>query len=164
MSCAKAAAGDGHVPRTGPRTGMAQVLLREIAARLATLTASGLDDAIDLRSLPMSEADRDELEARLGQGEVSAVVTVAGLDAAGTSEVWETAISGVWWVRHRGADGHVASEEIVVTRIPEILVTHPDDTRDGLARLKAQIEAEAPALHDQSWPQRDCLAQQQEGR
>lgn len=158
MTCSTAAAGLGDVPRTG----LAHVLLREIAARLATFVATGESSAVDLRSLPMTDGDRGELEACLGQGEVSAILTVAG-----TSEIWETAISGVWWVRHKGDGERIASEEIVVARVPDILATHPDDARDGLVRLQSLIEADGAALQGQSrseHPERECLAQLQEGR
>lgn len=158
MTCSTAAARLGVVPRTG----LAHALLREIATQLATFVATGESSAIDLRSLPMTDGDRSELEACLGQGEVSAILTVAG-----TSEIWETAISGVWWVRHKGEGGHVASEEILVARVPDILATHPDDARDGLVRLQSLIEADGVALRGQSrseLPERECFAQLQEGR
>lgn len=122
------------------RTGLANAVLREIVTHLDTLVESGAETAIDLRGLPMTDADRAELEERLGHGEVSAVLTVAG-----RSEVWETAVSGVWWVRHLGDGGRVAAEEIVVARVPEILATHPDDARDALARLRGMLDDEAAA-------------------
>lgn len=121
----------------GP-TGMADALLREIADALERFVATGEVTAIDMRGLPLSDADRAGIEQQLGQGEVSAILTVAG-----QSEIWETAISGVWWVRHRGTSGGVAAEEIVITRLPEILATHPDDARDGLMRLRAMLAAPA---------------------
>ena len=55
-----------------PVTGMAQSLLREIAQHLERLARTGARHAIDLRSLPMTRADREELEALLGRGEVAA--------------------------------------------------------------------------------------------
>lgn len=120
---------------TTPLPGMADAILRELAELLAAFVATGEEASIDLRGgLPMSDADRERLAERLGHGEVSAIVSVAG-----ESEVWETAVSGVWWVRHRGGDGRIAAESVVVTRLPEILATHPDDARDGLARLEAML-------------------------
>lgn len=116
-------------------SGMSDAILREIAQLLSGFLETGESGAIDLRGMPLSDLDRADLESRLGQGEVSAIVTVAG-----TSEIWETAISGVWWVRHRGEGGRVASEEIVVTRVPDILATHADDAKDGLARLLVLLD------------------------
>ena len=118
-------------------TGLADAVLREIAGLLDQLIRTGEDGAIDLRSLPMTDADRAQLKARLGVGEVRAT-----LDVAGPSTVEETAIAGVWWVRHEGADGCVASEQIAVTRIPAILITHPDDLAAGAARLQDLIDGD----------------------
>ncbi len=125
----------GCAESDGP-TGMMHALLREIADALERFVTTGEVTAIDMRGLPLSDADRIGIEQQLGQGEVSAILTVAG-----QSEIWETAISGVWWVRHLGASGGVAAEEIVITRLPEILATHPDDARDGLVRLRAMLAA-----------------------
>ena len=102
--------------------GMADSLLQEIAERLAAFANAGEASAIDLRSLPMAPSDRDELEERLGHGDVSAM-----LDVAGRSEVWETGYAGVWWVRHFGAGDAVAAERIEITAVPEILVAHSAD-------------------------------------
>ena len=44
------------------RTGLADSLMQEIAQRLAALAQTGETSAIDLRSLPMTSADRAELE------------------------------------------------------------------------------------------------------
>ncbi len=131
------------------RTGMADAVLREIAGLLDRLIGTGEDGAIDLRSLPMTDADREELKSRLGGGEVRAT-----LDVAGPSTVEETAISGVWWIRHEGADGCIANEQIAVTRIPPILITHPDDLSLGAARLKDLIGAdETPPKQETAYEQ-----------
>jgi hydrogenase-1 operon protein HyaF len=116
-------------------TGMALSVLTEILQMLEALASSGEAGAIDLRSLPLSDADRAELEEELGRGEVQ-----CQLDLAGDSEIWETTYSGVWWIRHRGAGGKIATEEISVCRIPEILKTHPVDIEAAAARLKQELE------------------------
>lgn len=122
---------------TGLRTGLADAILREIAQMLDKLATTGEAGAIDLRSLPMTEADRAELEERLGRGEVEATLTVAG-----TSEVWETRYAGAWWIRHHGAGDRVAAEEIAITRLPDILITHEDDVRAAAARIEADLNGE----------------------
>ena len=113
--------------------------LREIAGHLEQLAAdSAYDDAIDLRSLPMSDTDRDELMERLGKGEVVAV-----LDLAGETRVTETAYPGVWHIAHMGEGGRIASELVAITRVPEILQSHPDDIAIAAARLRADIAPDA---------------------
>lgn len=119
------------------RTGLAQSVLREIAQRLAALVSTGGTAAIDLRSLPMTPADRSELEQSLGRGDVA-----ARLNVAGTSELWETRYSGVWWVRHFGADDKIAAERIEIAAVPEILVTHDADIAAASARVYADLAGE----------------------
>ncbi len=114
----------------GVRTGLAQSVLREIVQRLSVLATKGESGAIDLHSLPMTQADRGELEESLGRGDVEATLNVAG-----TSEIWETRYSGVWWLRHFGADDKIATERIEITAVPEILVTHKADITAAAARL-----------------------------
>lgn len=120
----------------GLRTGMAQSLMREIAERLTDLAEKSECGAIDLRSLPMTPADRDELEERLGRGDVAATLNVAG-----KSEVWETRYAGVWWVRHFGAGDQVAAEHIEITKVPEILVTHGADIAGASRKLRDELAA-----------------------
>jgi hydrogenase-1 operon protein HyaF len=115
-------------------TGLAHAVLPEIAELLARLSDSGQSGEIDLRSLPMNDGDRRALAQRLGRGEIHAVLNVAG-----NSEVWETAYSGVWWVRHLDADGKVAAEHISISRIPDILVTHPADIHGAAERIQNDL-------------------------
>ncbi len=122
----------------GGKTGMAEPVLREIHALLASFSATGQTAAIDLAGMPLTRADREALETFLGRGEVSAT-----LDVAGRSEIWETAYSGVWWVRHWGGDA-VASELIEITAIPEILKTDRTDAAGAAKRLALTLQ------------QRDC--------
>lgn len=116
-------------------TGMALSVLAEISRMLETLAGSGEAGFIDLKSLPLSDADRAQLEELLGRGEVR-----VEMDLAGASEIWETAYPGVWWTRHRGAAGKIATEEISVCRIPEILLSHPVDIEAAAGRLRQELE------------------------
>ena len=116
-------------------TGMALSVLAEIGRMLEALTESGQEGSIDLRSLPLSDVDRAQLEEVLGRGEVR-----AELELAGNSEVWETTYPGVWWIRHRGAGDKIATEEISVCAIPEILMTHPVDIKAAAGRLREELE------------------------
>ena len=124
-------------------TGMAWSVLTEIGQMLKTLAEKGKAGSIDLRSIPMTDADREHLENILGRGEVR-----AELDLAGASEVWETAYAGVWWVRHRGAGNKIACEEIAVTPIPEILLTHPVDIEAAASRIQQDLDSTDPHAQD----------------
>jgi hydrogenase-1 operon protein HyaF len=118
-------------------TSFVRALLHEVTALLADLIATGTEGSIDLRGIPMLDEDKKQLETALGRGEVEAKVVVAG-----ETEVWETAYSGVWWIRHRGAGDRILSDQIVVTTIPEILKTHPSDAEAAHERLHSIIESE----------------------
>ena len=119
-------------------TGMADAVLSEVASLAAKHDADGGRAAIELTSMPLTAGDRAEIEARLGRGEVSAT-----LESAGRSEIWETAYSGVWFVRHLGLDGKVATETIEICPAPLILFSHPDDRRAAAARLGEDLRARA---------------------
>ncbi len=111
-------------------SGFAEAVLREIPNLMQRLLETGETGIIDLRSLPMSDWDRQELAARLGEGEVKAIANVGGV-----STLSETQFAGVWWVRHEGADGRVAAEQVVVARAPEFLLAHPSDISAAQRRL-----------------------------
>lgn len=132
---AKPVLNQGETCFDGASTGMAWSILTEISRRLEELTDSGKQSSISLRNMPMTEADRAQLDELLGKGEVE-----ASLELAGPSKIWETLYQGVWWIEHRGADGKVACEEIAITPIPEILMTHPVDIRAAAGRLKNKLE------------------------
>ena len=130
-----------HETVCGPAPTLAAAVLAEIAAALARLAETGEETLIDLKSLPLSPADLDHLGEILGKGEVD-----CALEVAGRSEVRETSFSGVWWIRHYGAGDAIAVEEIAVTRIPDILMSHPDDVALAASRLAAVVsEPASPA-------------------
>jgi len=131
---------------TGHTTGMAYSILAEIGQLLTALSERGEAGAIDLRSLPMTDADRGQLEEILGRGEVR-----AELDLAGDSEVWETSYNGVWWIRHRGAGDKIATEEIAVTPMPEILMTHPADIAAASRRIRQDLDSAGVRSQEQKY-------------
>lgn len=112
-------------------TGQGEAVLGEIAALLERLLAGGGNGSIDLRSLPLSPADREWLQQRLGKGEVS-----ISLDAGGASCLTETGVAGVWWVEHRDEQDALRGEFIEVAAVPVLVAAHPEDMAAGLERLK----------------------------
>lgn len=119
--------------------GNALPLLHEIAILLDDLAATGKSASIDLRSLPMLPDDYETLRAALGEGEVSATV-----NALGPTQVYETAVHGVWWITHRNAAGDVIAEFIEVTYSPGILTTHPADAHAAAEMLHSRLARPAP--------------------
>ena len=114
---------------------LADAVFAELATALARLAETGEETVVDLKSLPFSPTDLEALAARLGTGEVT-----CELEVAGRSEVRETSYSGIWWVRHIGGDGSAVVEEVVVARIPEILISHLDDVAFAARRMRAAVD------------------------
>lgn len=111
-------------------TGNAQPLVRELRDMLSRLVESGEPGAVDLRAMPLSQADLEWLSDRLGQGEVRIL-----LDAEGESTITETQAPGVWWITHRNQKGTVVSEFIEITWVPELVAAQREDAKLGLAYL-----------------------------
>ena len=118
-------------------TGMAHAVMTEIAEGLKALSEGGAEAAIDLRSLPLTEADLTELRELLDKGEVN-----ARIDVIGETEVYETGFAGVWWIRHFGSGQQVASEEIVIAPVPAIVRSQPEDIEQAVKRIYRQLEAD----------------------
>jgi hydrogenase-1 operon protein HyaF len=113
-------------------------VLSELATLLERLARGGPSGSIDLRSLPMSDRDRAELQRVLGNGEVQATVNSLGL-----SRMRETGVSGVWWVEHFDQQSELIAELIEVGRVPEMLASASDEIAAGARDLRAQISASA---------------------
>lgn len=118
-------------------TGMASALLAELNDHLNDLLSKGETHVVDLLSLPLNEADINELADLLGVGEVKATIK-----SIGSSSIRETAYSGIWWITHYGDDEKVLSELIEVTQVPEILITHIDDVRHSAQVMASSLSGQ----------------------
>lgn len=119
------------VPQADLPTGNARALLNELVGLVDGWVARGEPASIDLRSLPLTRGDYDELHAALGTG-----VVTARLAAVGPTEVHETRYPGVWWVTHRNEADEVVAELIEVCDVPAILRAPAEDVAEGLACLR----------------------------
>ena len=122
-------------PVPTPSTGNVLPLLNEIGHALDRLVDSGTPTVIDLNRLPMAPQDSAALDAALGTGEVSAVIT-----AQGRSEVCETGFPGVWRVTHFSEAGSPVARFVEVTALPDILAADPGDMAAGRARLARRLD------------------------
>ncbi len=118
--------------------GNVAAILTEISSLLEKLAASGATSLIDLKSLPFSPGEYEQLRLTLGRGEVS-----ARLDAIGMSEINETHFPGVWWVTHYNVEGDIVADLIEIAAVPNILFSQPEDVRAGLERLHTLISQSA---------------------
>ena len=109
-------------------------LLHEIRHALNRLASTGEPTTIDLSSIPLGPADREQLFDALGEGEVQARV-----DAFGPSSIRETAYPGVWLVQHMNPHSEEHSVLVEVTRLPALLLTPEADVKDSAAALEARL-------------------------
>ena len=116
-------------------TGQAEAVLAEVAEMLGRLLQTGKGDSIDLRSLPLSLADRVWLDERLGRGEVEIL-----LDAGGNSTLTETAYSGVWKVVHSDMEGRVVAEFVEVGYVPDIVLPTGLDIQKSCHKLQSNLK------------------------
>jgi len=114
-----------------PTYGNVRPILNEVMHALDKLLESGEPTVIDLATLPFGPGELEELEASLGEGELTAT-----LDALGASHIRETAFPGVWWLEHRNGHDEVVGRYIEITRSPEILSSQEADIAAGRARLE----------------------------
>lgn len=111
-------------------TAMVMALLQEIASHLNSVAEGGERQVVELGNLPLSDADIELLEAKLGRGEVSATIT-----ASGPSEVYETAFPGLWWVKYFNDAESLVSQQLEIGQVPMILEAHPVDIEDSAQRF-----------------------------
>ncbi len=127
----------GEPVSDGPAAAMADALLSELGDLLHRFLDTGEHGRIDLFKLPISPTDLLHFKDRLGRGEVSILV-----EAAGGSEIYETAYAGLWWVEHRDELGRVIARLIEVADAPSIVLAHRKDLE---ATAKTLIRSEESA-------------------
>lgn len=108
----------------------AQALLTEIEDCVSRFAAGGEEVSIDLRCLKSMPEEREMLASLLGHGEVSATI-----DASGRTELYETSVPCVWWVRHRNSEDEVVGEMIEIAEIPEVMLGDRKAVASGLEAL-----------------------------
>ena len=116
-----------------PASGMLPSVLSDLIQHLQNFIEKGQPHSIDLARQPLTSIDLIELEKLLGKGELSIT-----LSTIGDSEIFETAFSGIWWVKHYTADQILISQFIEITNIPDIIKSQPEDMQLALSRLKSQ--------------------------
>lgn len=117
-------------------TGNVAPLLHEIRHALRRLVETGEPTTIDLRAMPLSPGEEEDIECALGHGEVH-----AQFQALGPSDIYESAIPAVWLVTHRNANDEIVAKFVEVTRIPAILESQDGDIEAGIRRLQERLEA-----------------------
>ena len=109
-------------------------LLHEVRHALARYHDSGETTTIDLRRIPMTERDEEELEGFLGVGDVS-----IDIQALGPTQIRETQFPAVWHIVHFNADGDIAGKFVTVAAIPDLVMTPREDAARGLRALTQRL-------------------------
>jgi len=110
-------------------------VLVEIQHGLQQFNKNGHKHIIDLGSIPIAPYERVKLLEVLGQGEVS-----ISLSSLGQSEIYETAISGVWITKHRDEQEQISAMFVDICRIPDIVLSQMDDMDSLTEELQQLIE------------------------
>lgn len=95
---------------------------------------------IDLKSIPFGPGDEEELLHHLGCGEVS-----IELQSLGKSRICETLFPGVWLIDHYNAAGERVALSLEINRVPEIVMSQPEDISDAIIRLEQQLNPDSSA-------------------
>jgi hydrogenase-1 operon protein HyaF len=122
---------DASPPEHADEVQNALPILIELQAHAASATGNGRQHAINLSLLPLSEADIDFLDTRLGRGPIEILSR-----GYGKCEVLSTRTPGVWWVRYYNSMGTMILNSLEVTAVPEVVTAADEDLRDSGDRLR----------------------------
>ena len=109
-------------------------LLVEIDARCAAYSADRTPHSINLSLLPLSDAELEFLDDRLGRGPIDILSR-----SYGKCQVISTRTPNVWWVRYYNSMGKLILNSIEITDVPQIVHAAPEDLRDSALRLEEII-------------------------
>ena len=108
----------------------AMPILVELADRCAQYQSSGTKQTINLTLLPLSLAELEFLDTRLGRGPVDILSR-----AYGHCRVISTLSQNVWWVRFYNSMGTLILNSLEIAIVPDVVAAAPEDLADSLNRL-----------------------------
>jgi hydrogenase-1 operon protein HyaF len=110
-------------------------ILVELQSHCDDYETSGRTHVINLSLLPLSPADLEFLDARLGRGPVDTLSR-----AYGKCQVISTLTPNVWWVRYYNSMGTLILNTLEVVGVPAVVCAAPEDLRDSAVRLADILE------------------------
>jgi hydrogenase-1 operon protein HyaF len=113
----------------------ALAILVELQARCAQYSETGDTHTINLTLLPLSQAELEFLDHRLGRGPVDTLSR-----AYGKCQVISTLTPNVWWVRFYNSMGTLILNTLEVVDVPEVICAAPEDLSDSAVRLDSILE------------------------
>jgi hydrogenase-1 operon protein HyaF len=108
----------------------AMPILVELEDRRLDFERNGKTHTINLTLLPLSQAELEFIDRRLGRGPVDVLSR-----AYGKCEVISTHSANVWWVRYFNSMGTLILNTLEITGVPQVVVAASEDIRDSAHRL-----------------------------
>lgn len=105
-------------------------LLVELQASAEGYARGGPAHSLNLSLLPLSEAELEFLDSRLGRGAVDILSR-----SYGKCEVISTLTPNVWWVRYYNSMGILILNSLEVVDVPQVVNAAAEDLRDSAQRL-----------------------------
>lgn len=105
-------------------------ILVELESQLDNFVADGTTNSINLTLLPLSDADVEFLDQRLGRGPVDILSR-----AYGKCQVISTQTPNVWWVRYYNSMNTLILNTLEVVDVPAVVAAAPEDLADSRLRL-----------------------------
>ena len=106
-------------------------ILAELESRVELYHRDGTPHVINLTLLPLSEADVEFLDERLGRGPVDMLSR-----AYGKCQIISTQVRDVWWVRYYNAMSTLILNTLEVVDVPQVACAATEDLHDSKARLE----------------------------
>ncbi len=110
-------------------------ILVELQSQHEQYAAGGSPHSINLTLLPLSEAEIEFVDQRLGRGPIDVLSR-----AYGKCEVISTGTAGIWWVRYYNSMGVLILNTLEVVDVPGVIKAAPEDLADSAERLKEILE------------------------
>lgn len=109
-------------------------ILVELASQCERYASDGTPHVINLTLLPLSEADVEFLDQRLGRGPVDVLS-----HGYGKCQIISTRVANVWWVRYYNSMGTPILNTLEVIDVPQVLRAADEDLQDSATRLEEII-------------------------
>jgi hydrogenase-1 operon protein HyaF len=126
---------DTSVEGVAPELSNAPPILVELESRCREYAETGTPHSINLTLLPLSDAELEFLDERLGRGPVDILSR-----AYGKCQVISTRTPAVWWVRYYNSMGTLILNTLEVVEMPGVVAAAPEDLADSAERLAEILE------------------------
>ncbi len=118
------------VEGVGSELSNALPILVEIDEHCSRYTSDSDPHSINLSLLPVSQAELEFLDERLGRGPVDILSR-----AYGRCQIISTMTPNVWWVRYYNSMGILILNSIEIVSVPEVVAAAAEDLSDSAQRL-----------------------------